>query len=615
MVKAQEHYPPIADYALISDCHSIAMISRTGSVDWCCMERIDNDSTFARLLDWRKGGFWSIAPALQEFESSRHYEPGTLVLVTEFHTRHGKARLYDFFAVFDPDETENRALHVRILEGIEGQVELALHCSPRFDYGGMVPRVQAIKGPAGHLYSVWGSNQGLLVYSDVPLTIVGKNTLEAKITLGPAERLRFSARFVPPECLSEANLDAVESAAYLDQRLEQSLSLWQQWTTYIHSRYRDEPQVLRSALTLKALTYEQTGAIAAAATTSLPEWIGKERNWDYRYSWIRDSVFTVRALHQLGLTREADRFACFIERAAGGEAEQLQAVFGVDGNRRIVELELPFLEGYCGSRPVRIGNGASKQLQLDAYGELLELAWLRHQHGRDIAADWDFLTDIVELAAQRWHEPDYGIWEIRAEPQHFVFSKALCWVALHRGIQLAQACGFAAPLERWIHTRTEIRAAIEEHGYDSERGIFRQAYDSSCADASLLLLPWFHFVDYDDPRMLRTTRYLAETLDDHGLLRRYNSTDGLEAGEGAFIPCTFWLVDCLARQGRRDEAQRYYATASACANNLGLFSEEFDGEANAMLGNFAQGLTHVSQIIASLALANEHWSDESEVNV
>lgn len=409
----------------------------------------------------------------------------------------------------------------------------------------------------------------------------------------------------------DATVGDAESSGFLDQQLERSLTWWQGWAGQLAPEHRNVPSILRSALVLKGLTVEQTGAIAAAATTSLPEWIGGTRNWDYRYSWIRDSVFIVRALYELGFGREADRFAEFIERSAAGSAEQLQTMFGVDGKRRVVELELPWLEGYRGSRPVRIGNGASMQLQLDASGELMELAWLRHCHGGGIGpADWDFLADIVEVTAQQWSKPDHGIWEVREEPKHFVFSKAMCWLAMNRGIELAQHYGFAAPLERWNATRDEIRAAIEQQGYDSRRGIFRQAFDSDYADASLLLLPWFHFVAYDDPRMLRTTEFLASKLDENGLLKRYDSPDGISGPEGAFVPCTFWLVDCLARQGKTEQAREYYERAMACANDLGLFAEEFDGQNHAMLGNFPQGLTHVSQIIAQLALQGRHWADE-----
>lgn len=601
-----DHYPPIADYGLLSDCHSIALVSRSGSVDWCCMERIDNDSTFGRLLDWRKGGFWSLAPADGEFTSTRHYVPGTLVLTTEFQCSGGTARAHDLFAVFDPDDRQSPALLVRIVEGISGEVDMAYDCTPRFDYGALVPRI--LQRNEQH-YTAWGSNQGLLLYSDVPLQI-GRGVLTAGIRIRAGERLHFSARFVPPELLDNPDL-VQESATYLDRCLDDSLRHWREWSDHLHEEYRDDPQLLRSALMLKALTFERTGAIAAAATTSLPEWIGGERNWDYRYSWIRDSVFAVRALHQLGFMREADRFACFIQRSAGGEAEQLQTLFGVDGHRRSIEVELPSLAGYRGSTPVRIGNAAATQLQLDAYGELLELAWLRYRYGRDIAADWDFLADIVGVAARRWREPDFGIWEVRTEPQHFVFSKALCWVALQRGIELARACGLPAPLDDWCRTRDAIRHEIETEGYDARHGRFRQAYGNGKADASLLLLPWFEFLPYDDPRMLRTVDHVIAELDKGGLVRRYDADDGLHGPEGVFVPCTFWLVDCLARQGRMDDAQRYYERASACANDLGIYSEEFDVDGNAMLGNFAQGLTHMAQIIARLALANEHWRDET----
>ena len=600
MVSPRESYPPIKDYALISDCHCVGLISRSGSVDWCCMSRIDNDSNFARLLDWQRGGFWSITPIQEEYESSRHYEPETLVLTTEFRTPGGKARLYDFFAVPGPGETSSPNLHVRIAEGISGEVELAFRLSARFDYGAVIPCVHQ---HAETLYAAWGSNQGLIVYSDTGLQIVDNRNLETSVKIRPGQRLRFSARSVPPERLNDAAFAPPESSAYLDQQLEQSLAWWRQWTSQVHPDYRDDPQTLRSALILKGLTFEQTGAVAAAATTSLPEWLGGERNWDYRYSWIRDSVFTVRALHELGFMREADRFAEFIERSAAGSGEQLQTLFGVDGKRRLVEIELPWLEGYRGSRPVRIGNTASKQLQLDAYGELMELAWIRHCHGSGIGTRyWRFLADIVEVASKQWNGPDHGIWEMRTEPLHFVFSKALCWSAVNRGIQLARHYGFAAPMERWARTRDEIRAAIERHGYDSRRGIFRQAFGNEYADASLLLLPWFHFVDYGDPRMIRTTEAICRELDDNGLLKRYNSPDGLSGSEGVFVPCTFWLVDCLARQGRMEEALQYYKKASSCVNDLGLFSEEFDAQAKAMLGNFPQGLTHVSQIIARLAI-------------
>jgi GH15 family glucan-1,4-alpha-glucosidase len=596
-------YPAIRDYALISDCRCMALVSRAGSVDWCCMPRLDSDSVFGRLLDWRNGGCWSIRPAQDGYRTHRSYLPDTLVLQTEFTCTQGKARVLDFFAVSDKNPELGQGLHVRLVEGLAGQVELDFLLAPRFDYGAIKPFVHK---HSRHFCLAWGSDEGLIIYSDSDLRPNGTSDLRATIAVTAGQRLRFSVRHVPPALLDNENLRPVESAEFLDHQFDATLAWWRRWTGRCNAPYRDDPQTLRSILVLKALTYERSGAIAAAATTSLPEWIGGERNWDYRYSWVRDSVFTVRALHELGYRQEADRFAAFIERSAAGSADQLQIVFGVDGKRRLTEIELGWLEGYRGSRPVRVGNLAAEQSQLDAYGELLELAWLRHCHGSGLTErHWRFLADVVNVAARRWHERDYGIWEVRNGPRHFVFSKAMCWCALQRGIQLANLYRLAVPLKAWQQARDDIQQAIFAHGYDSKRGVFRQAFGDDYLDSALLLLPWFGFISYDDPRMMRTTDAICAGLDHKGLLLRYNSPDGLSCKEGAFLPCTFWLVDCLANQGQLDRARRYYDTAMQCANDLGLFAEEFDRESNVMLGNLPQGLTHVSQIVAKLALTKQ----------
>ncbi|HZF81146.1 MAG TPA: glycoside hydrolase family 15 protein, partial [Rubrivivax sp.] len=363
-----------------------------------------------------------------------------------------------------------------------------------------------------------------------------------------------------------------------------------------------DPQTLRSALVIKALCFERTGAIAAAATTSLPEAPGGVRNWDYRFTWIRDSVLAARALHALGFVREADRFRAFIERSAAGNARQLQLMYGVDGRRRLTELTLDHLEGWRGARPVRVGNAAAEQSQLDIYGTLLELAWLWHDHAQPIdAAYWDFLVDAVDVTCRRWQEPDHGIWEVRDAPRHFVHSKIMCWVAVDRGIRLAQRHGLA-PVERWSLMREHIRDDIDRRGYDERLGVYRQSYGETYADAALLLVPSFGYLAYDDPRMLRTTEWIRRTLDRDGLLLRYDREDGLPEPEGAFLPCTFWLVECLAMQGRLEEARRCYDKAAGCANELGLFSEEFARDGSGMLGNFPQALTHLAQITARLAI-------------
>jgi GH15 family glucan-1,4-alpha-glucosidase len=362
--------------------------------------------------------------------------------------------------------------------------------------------------------------------------------------------------------------------------------------------------MVRSAMVLKALTQATTGAIAAAATTSLPEAPGGSRNWDYRASWVRDSVFALRSLAELGYAAEADGFRRFVQRSAAGSAEELQIMYGLRGERRLAEMTLDDLEGYGGARPVRIGNAAARQHQHDVYGELLDLAWSWHRQGHSPDADdWRFLVELVNAAAERWRTPDRGIWELRGRPRHLVHSKAMCWVALDRGLRLAADLGFAAPVARWTATRAAIHAAVERRGYDPGRGVFTQAFGRAELDAALLLLPSVGFVAWDDPRMLRTVDALRRELEVDGLLLRYRTADGLEGTEGTFVACTFWLAECLARQGRATEARAAFARASATANDLGLFAEEFDPATGTLLGNFPQALTHLSHIAAAVALA------------
>ncbi|WP_420473733.1 glycoside hydrolase family 15 protein [Noviherbaspirillum sp. ST9] len=596
-------YPPIEDYAFISDCHCAALISRNGSIDWCCMPRLDDDSCFGRLLDWDKGGYCAICPAGAEFTTTRRYLPQTMILETRFQAQGGEIRLLDFFAMDEVEMEHARYDHVRILEGVAGEVDVNVTVSPRFDYGEIVPYMKCSQPGT---YTATGSNKGLIIRSGFPLEVHQHRDLSGRVTVRAGQRIRMVVQFQYPELIDKTLAAGGPDDEEVDRSFERTRDWWRDWANRMRppSGETADAQTVRSTIVLKALTFQRTGAIAAAATTSLPEWPGGTRNWDYRFSWIRDSVFTVRALHELGFTVEADRFHQFIQRSAAGDADQMQIMYGVDGKRRLTEIELRDLEGYRHSRPVRIGNHAASQMQLDVYGELLEMAWEWHVSGHRTEPDyWTFLVDVVEMVCGRWQQPDHGIWEVRGEPEHFVHSKAMCWAALNRGILLAEQNGLEAPVVHWREVRDQVRRAIETEGYDARRGIFVQSFGSSYLDAALLLLPRVGFVAYDDPRMLRTAEAICAELDHRGLLRRYNAPDGLPGPEGAFLPCTFWLAACLACQGRLEQAWHYYRSASECANDLGLFSEEFDTGSGRMLGNFPQGLSHVSQVTARLSLA------------
>ena len=599
-VKPAAPYPPISDYALISDCHSVALVSKSGAIDWCCMPRIDADSCFGRLLDWQRGGHWSLHPASDSYAPSRRYLPETMVLETGFESAQGKVLVYDFFGMDAGTQGQARFDCTRVVKCDSGSVDMRTEIIPRFDFGEIVPYMREHEGG----YSAIGSNKGLVICADVPLEVRKQHGLVADFHIAAGQCLRFVTHFALPETIGAAQVKRVAGGIDADAGLTRTIAWWQQWSRGLHASAELDEQSQRSAIVLKALTYEPTGAIAAAATTSLPEAAGRERNWDYRFSWVRDSVLSVRALYLLGRHREAERFLGFIQRSAAGSAAQLQIMYGVDGKRRLTEVLLPWLEGYRQSRPVRIGNLAASQTQLDIYGEIMEVAWEWHASRHAIEEPyWQFLTEVVDAACASWSQPDHGFWEIRSTPRHHVHSKAMCWSAVDYGIRLAEAYQRHDPLLRWRHARDEIRDAIERDGYDRQRGIFVQAFGSPQLDAVLLLLPRIGFIAYEDPRMVRTTDAIAQGLDRGGLLARYETPDGLPSGEGAFLPCTFWLAACLAYQGRDGDAREYYRRAQACANDVGLFSEEFDRESGEMLGNFPQGLTHVSQIMARLALA------------
>jgi GH15 family glucan-1,4-alpha-glucosidase len=601
-VSTPDRYPPIGDYALIADCHTAALVSRHGSIDWCCLPRFDAGSTFGRMLDAERGGACSISPTDGgPWDYARAYRDDTLVLETTLDGPSGQAHVIDCFVIGDVERSHPRRQLLRIIEGRRGAVELELRVAPRFDYGGVRPWLRR----HGHrLRSAIGGNDALVVWCDAELEEDPEHELVARVTVGVGDRVHLNLRYCPPELVPE-HTENEPTPQELDRALEETISWWRDWAKSVRLDSRDEAAARRSALVLKALTHGPTGAIVAAPTTSLPEAPGGPRNWDYRFAWVRDSSFSSRAFAELGCVNEADAFRAFIMRSAAGHAEDLQIMYGVGGERRIGEQQLSALEGYRSSAPVRVGNDASSQLQLDAYGELVNLTWRWHGRGHSPSDDdWRFLLSLIDHAAERCTEPDCGLWEWPGKPDHFVHSKVLCWATLDRGIRLADECMRRAPTRRWKQVRDELRATIERRGYDRKRGVFVQAYDRSELDAALLLLPTVEFVDWRDERMIRTTQAIREELDaGDGLLYRYRRNDELPGQEGAFLSCSFWLAECLARQGEIEEARVIFDRTVGRANDLGLFSEELDPATGELLGNFPQGLTHLAHIDAAVCLA------------
>lgn len=590
-------YPPIADYALIGDCRTAALVSRGGSIDWCCMPRFDSGSVFGRLLDHERGGCCSVAPAVEAVVPfHRRYRDQTLVLETAVEVPGGEALIVDCFT--EPEREPSEI--VRIVEGRRGAVPIRVLVAPRFDYGEVEPW---LRHHGSNVWSATGGDDALVVRGDLPLE-AADFTLTGEATVRGGDRLRLSIEFLAPEDV-DAETPRPFDAEAIDARVSATERWWRRWSGRARLPGIQSESTLRSAIVIKALTYWKTGAVVAAPTTSLPESLdrGAERNWDYRYSWIRDSVLATRSLAELGYEEEADAFRRFIERSAAGRAEDLQILYGVGGERRLTELDVPCMGGWRGLGPVRVGNRAADQLQLDAYGQIAGQSWRWHQRGHPPDDDdWRFLVDLIEAACERWREPDRGLWEWRGGPKHFVHSKANCWAAVDAGLRLADASMRRAPTRRWRRVREEIRDAIDAEGWDARRRTFRQAFGEKALDAAVLRLPTLGYLAWDDERMVSTVDAVREALDDEGLLRRHDADDALDGREGAFLACTFWLVECLARQERIEEARGALDRAMATANDVGLFAEEHDPGSGEALGNFPQALTHLSQIEAVVAL-------------
>jgi GH15 family glucan-1,4-alpha-glucosidase len=600
-VPNDDRYPPIADYALIGDCHSAALVTREAAIEWCCLPRFDSGSAFAALLDRDDGGICSLTPVERgEWRYSRRYVDDTFALETTVDGPGGEAAILDVFLTGHERTPVDRRI-LRIIEGKRGAVEFDVRVAPRFDYGQVRPWIRRL---GLRTYCALGGNDALIVWCDEELQEDPSHELSGRIAVSPGDCVRLLLNYWPPELVDAGEVTDPDPHA-LDRQVEETLADWRKWAQMVRLEGQDEPAVRRSALVLKALTHEPTGAVVAAPTTSLPETAGGPRNWDYRYSWIRDSSFSSRAFSAVGCVNEADAFRAFIVRSAAGHADDLRVLYGVGGERRLTTSTVDGLEGYRQSSPVRIGNGAVTQRQLDAYGEIVNLMWRWHRRGHSPSDDdWRFVVSLIDHAAEHCTEPDSGIWEWPGEPQHFVHSKVLCWSALDRGIRLADECMRRAPTRRWAQVRDELREAIEKRGFDAKRNTFTQAYDRPELDSSLLLLPTVEFIEWEDERMLGTVDAIQEELGaGEGLLYRYRRKDGLEGQEGAFLCCSFWLVECLARGGRLPEARATFDRALAYANDLGLFSEEVDPDSGELLGNFPQALTHLAHIDAAVALA------------
>ena len=591
-------YCRIEDYALIGDGLTAALVARDGSIDWACFPRFDSPSVFARVLDARRGGAWQIAPT-GPYAVERSYLPDTNVLSTTFTTEGGVVELLDFM----PPRTASRgavgdSTIVRLVRGRRGVVELRTTFEPRFDYARATPTWELQPG--------FGARA---TYRDLTLTLQSKMDLDVandRATVAWTLAAGEEATFLLTCQENPSIVWRSDVAAACTRLLDEAVGFWRSWIarcTY-DGPYAD--MVRRSALALKLLDYAPTGAIIAAPTASLPEEIGGVRNWDYRYSWLRDTAFTVYALYAIGYRDEAEAFLNWIVEVERGGPASLQIMYGVEGERRLDEAGLDHLEGYRGSRPVRIGNGAYTQRQHDVYGETLDCAFLLQKHGGLITPElWAFLRAIVDHICDVWSEPDDGIWEVRSGARHFVYSKALCWVGVDRGIKIAERGDMSANLERWRAAREAIHADLLAHGYDERVGAFTQDYDADELDASALALLLRGVLPPDDPRMGSTVDRVAEVLGTDGLVHRYSeeAEDGLTGGEGAFLMCSFWLVDCYALLGRREEARALLDRLVGLANDVGLYAEQVDPESKQHLGNFPQAFTHIALINAVLALA------------
>lgn len=595
--------PSIDDYALIGDTHSAALVSRAGSMDWLCLPRFDSGACFAAILDREKGGHWRIAPHGDVTSATRSYRGDTMVLETTFETPTGTAKLVDCLALEEgsdphaPRRVLPEEVIVRVVEGLSGRVAMEMDYCPRFDYGDVVPWFRKSHGAVEAV----GGPDALDLVAGVELE-QGDARLTSSFEVAAGDSVSFLASYhlshidrpsrAPEECMK---LIARTEAFWRD---------WAQRCSY-EGRWRD--QVVRSLLVLKSLTFSPSGGVVAAPTTSLPEQIGGPRNWDYRYCWLRDATFTLDVLLDHGFSNEAVEWRDWLLRGVAGDPEDIQIMYGVLGERRLEEITLDWLSGYRGSSPVRIGNAATQQFQLDVYGEVLDSFHEARRTGIETPPEaWEIERVMVDFVCDHWQEPDEGIWEVRSGRQHFVHSKVMAWVALDRAVKAIEKFGKEGPLEDWKKTRDEIRRQIFDKGVSATRGCFVRAYDDDTeVDGSLLMLPLVGFCEAHDAVMLATIDAIQEDLMVDGLVLRYRTDkvdDGLPPGEGTFLMCTFWLVDCLVLLGRLAEAEELFERLLGICNDVGLLSEQYHAENNTFLGNFPQAFSHVALVTSAVSL-------------
>ncbi len=581
----------IEDYALIGDCETAALVDKNGSIDWLCWPDFSSDACFAALLGTEENGYWKITPAKGKWKTTRRYRPHTLILETTFEHKDGSFRLIDFMPI------RQRSSHiVRIVEGIRGKVALRMELALRFDYGRTVPWVTRIRDG---VRAIAGPNL-VVLRASVPTCGENMKTV-ADFTVTRGDRVSFSLGFGVSYKPNPRKIDAAKTLKEAEQR-------WRRWSMRLKYKGKYRDVVERSLITLRALIYRPTGGVVAAVTTSLPESIGGVRNWDYRYCWLRDTTFTLLALTNGGYFNEAAAWQDWLLRALAGSPEQVQIMYGLKGERQLMEWEVGWLDGYEKSQPVRIGNAASGQMQLDIYGEMLDCFFhSQHSMGRHTEDDFRVLIQLLDQLEKIWQQPDEGIWETRGGPQQFTYSKMMAWVAFDRAVLLAEQLHYDAPVEKWKSIRDALHDQVCASAFSEQKNSFVRAYGSDELDASLLLMPVVGFLPGSDPRVRGTVEAIERELMPAGLVMRYNTSkvdDGLPPGEGVFIACSFWMVSALKAIGRVKDARVMFERLLKLRNNLGLLSEEYDIERKRMVGNFPQAFSHIALVNAAFDLAD-----------